>query len=172
MEDKVPEYIGQHDRFSCGPVAIFNAIRWSGLGCIVREYLNIISVRCYCTPPKGTLHVNFDRALRFFSKGRFRVKRRIYPDIDSIEEHLRRPDGAVIINDLRIINNKDKGHYYLITEVSNSGRTFTGINIFKTVISATFRRTTLEHRFEAQRSKDGEVYPTAWFLTISRSKDE
>lgn len=163
----MPRYIGQRDTFRCCPIAIFNALRWSGQ-CIKYEYLKRIVRHCRCTYEDKVFRYNLDRSLIVYGKRRFEVRIRYRPSISSIEEHLRQPECAVIINDLRTENGMEKGHCYLVTKVTDSGKSFTVVNLYKGEAVRMIRRSTFKHSIRPRKHEDGAIYPVAWFLTMNR----
>lgn len=123
----MPRFTKQRDRYSCGPVAILNALRWSGMDAPYKELIDIFQKVCNCEPGRGTNHSDFDRALRFFGTDLFRVRRVQRPCLGKIEQHLR-DDGCVILNYRWTRGGKGYRHFSLVNGVSPSGATFFLVN--------------------------------------------
>ena len=159
-------YTRQYNEYTCGPVAIINALKWSGHKATLKQDLKLFAQECRCEPCNGTSHGNFDRVLRAKSNGRFTVRRRVCPNLADIEQHLLRPKCAVIINFLRVDENEKEldAHYALLTGITESEK-FMQINSFngKTVEMATKQQ--LLRDLEKRKGKNGKIYPRAWFLT-------
>src|SRR3990167_4439791 len=126
----LPRYVRQTDTFTCGPVAILNALKWSGCDCIKSKHLRKIIEHSRCKfKHNGTFSYYLDQSLRHFGKRRFRVRFSFYPSLNSIENHLRKSGGSIIIADLFVKGGRRFGHYSLITNVSKSGKSFTAVNL-------------------------------------------
>lgn len=123
----MPRFTKQRDRYSCGPVAILNALRWCGMDAPYKEVIDILQKVCNCEPGRGTNHPDFDQALRFFGTDLFRVRRVSRPRLAEIEEHLRE-DGCVILNYRWTRGGNWFRHFSLVNGVSPSGRTFYLVN--------------------------------------------
>lgn len=153
----MPRYVRQYDDFSYGPVAIMNAIKWSGRRCVVREDLARLRRATNCKSSDGTGHLDFDGALRKFLPGVL-VRKKPCPPIRQIEEHLR-SGGAVIVQYCYVEEKTgDKCvHVSLFIGVSASGKSFVGVNdkLHKTVIRR--RRSLFLKYFRVK-------YPWVWFL--------
>lgn len=123
----MPRFTKQRDRYSCGPVAILNALRWSGTDAPYEDLIDILQKVCNCEPGRGTNHTDFDAALRFFGTDLFRVRRVHRPCLSTIEEHLQ-ADGAVILNYRWFGNGRHFRHFALACGVSPDGRDFYVVN--------------------------------------------
>jgi hypothetical protein len=159
-------YVRQRDRYSCGPIAIINAIKWAGKSASIWQDFEAVTQDCKCVPPGGTKHADFDHALRKHSRG-FRAKRRIQPSFTSIERYLRMPRSAVIVNYAYDRDGVRGAHYALFIGTSRSGESFVGINIRRKTVFSISRQ---EFMRDLRRRKDGcgRVYPRVWFLTKTR----
>ena len=162
-------YVRQYNDYTCGPVAIINAIKWSGHKATIKQDLKHITNECRCDPRNGTSHGNFDRILRKESKERFRVRRRLFPTLEEIAQHLVRPGHSVIINFLRV----NKGgieidaHYALLVGAMEAVQEFVQINSFEGETVARVNRYQLAEDLRQRKSIRGKVYPRAWFLTLA-----
>lgn len=123
-------YLRQRKSYTCGPIAILNAIRWAG-GVARYDMIEDYIERCRCVPPWGTKHNAFERVLREEGEGLFKVRRVYRPTIPQITAHLLN-DGAVILNYRSGKKGKDRRkemrHYYLLIESSPFGMIFGTVN--------------------------------------------
>lgn len=158
-------YVNQCNDYTCGPIAIVNAIEWSGHSASLEQDVKVITQECRCDPKNGTSHGNFDRVLRMKSRGKFTVRKRMFPGINDIEEHLAQPQCAVIVNFLRV--DKDgvgiDAHYALLVGITECGE-FTQINSFDGQTVKKTQRQELLEDLEIRKSIRGKMYPRAWFL--------
>ncbi len=158
-------YTKQRDKFSCGPVAIMNAVKWTGSECTYAKRIGLFQDLCLCKLSGGTWHRNFDQALRRIAEahGGFDVLRVHRPKLSRIEEHLR-GGGIIILNYLWRRKSGASRHFSILENVSDSGKTFRVINDFKAgpARQTIRRRTFVKYNLRFQRS---DPHYKAWFLT-------
>ena len=159
-------YVRQRDRFRCGPIAILNALKWSGSNATAR-LIPKISQESKCNPNyPGTWKTDLDVTLRTSGQKYFTVRQYGHPSLKKVEECLR-AGGSVIICFL-CPGTQDKygkwgGHYTLLVGVSQSGFSFTAINRVSGDGPRLLRRRSLRNDL-CRRKHDGTWYPTAWYL--------
>lgn len=158
-------YVKQQNKYSCGPIAIINAIKWSGHKFAMKANLRLVIRASGCEKILGCRRSRcFDHALRVFGDKKFKVKLKICPSIRFIENHLRQPGTAIIVNISRFDNHKVlQGHYILITKVSRSGKSFIVINYFTGETRSLIKRSILIN--DCRRRKSVRIHPVVWFLT-------
>lgn len=164
----LPRYYKQRDKFSCGPVAIFNALKWAGAkdGLTAKRALPPLSRLCECSKYNGgTKHTAMDRTLRIAGKRCFDIRRVYTPKLGEIEEHLR-AGGALILNfrwhEMRNGKMVDARHYVLITDISLFGEYFGVVNYSsKRPVYQRIHRDTVKKRLMRFRQTPFK----AWFLT-------
>lgn len=164
----MPRYVKQPDKASCGPIVIMNALKWGGKRYTLKNDFWRLIRKCRCGPDKlGTSPKHLDRCLRDETQGCLEIARRLEPSIREIEEHLCQRNGAVIINYLWICKKTGKrhGHFALFTDVSKTGRMFTGINDKRGITIVSRRRSTLLRHLRLRGLRDEHSYPMVWFLT-------
>jgi len=162
----MPRYTKQRDTFRCGPIAILNSIKWTGIEAPYSQFVPIISRLSRCEPPEGTSHGFFDQALRIVGQKcpkPFQVRRINQPYLFQIEDHLR-ADGAVILNYYWRQEYLDARHFLLITGLSPSGQTLYTVNGHREgrALRAVRRQTFVNHHLRFQRVDESFK---AWFLT-------
>lgn len=174
FEGIMPRYAKQRDKYCCGPVAILNALKWSGQNVAYEKNIRALKALTGQTPKHGTSNTNLYRALRVIGGKIFqsmRIRPRLRPTLPEIEEHVRK-GGAVLLQYNWIDKNGSQspekwnfsGHYILITEVSPSGHRFEVINGYTSTPAARrigrekFKRDMLGF----QRGNPGV---RGWFLT-------
>ncbi len=109
----MPRYVRQRNDYSCGPVALLNALKWAGRKGAYRKDIELLKAECGTTR-KGTPFANMVYAARFH-RGYFSVTSKRNVTIADINAHLRR-GGAVILGSVSTILDPDAYHYFLITE--------------------------------------------------------
>ena len=160
---RAKKYIVQPDKYSCGPVAIFNALRWAGNKIHVSELKRIKEdAKCVSSgktkDKAGTMHNDFDRVIRKEGEGIFTVKRIYRPKISEMEEHIRN-GGAIAMT----YKHSRGRHFMLLTNVSKSGQTFEIINDqIKPPAARQMKRKTL---FNTIFEYKNDHKRKAWFLT-------
>ena len=111
-------YCKQKDLYSCGPVAILNALKWGGAKATYSKHINFLAQECR-TSKDGTEDKHFDRALRRNGKKWFTVLKPKYFDLQLITDHLY-SDGAIIIAHLEL-NPPHDWHYSFWFGANNIG---------------------------------------------------
>lgn len=81
------KFYKQRDGYSCGPVAILNALVWGGALVTYSSHFKKISKKCKTTT-EGTDSLDFERALRFYGKNLFTVRRRVNIEVDELIDHI------------------------------------------------------------------------------------
>lgn len=167
-----PRYYKQRDQFRCGPVAVFNALKWTGgfAGLTAKKAMPRLDALCECIWPRGTLHGPMDSTLRIAGRGFFDVRRVYTPKLKEIEDQIK-AGGAAIINfrwrDVRDGKLVDARHYVLVTDMSTSGEYFWVVNshpkrpVYHRIHRDAFKKRILRFRQPPYK---------AWFLT--RTSDE
>lgn len=110
----MPRYIRQRDNYSCGPVALLNALKWAG-ATKGTSYKTMPAWRdvCRTTKLRGTSFIDLFRAARtlpLLGARKARPKVRLV-DIDAHLKH----GGAVILGSVSELMG-DSLHWFLITE--------------------------------------------------------
>lgn len=127
-------YVKQRDKYSCGPAAIMNVLKWAGVKFSYREKIEVLQEVCGCKPGRGTMHQNFDQALRWAVwevEDALRIRRVRRPKLCQIEKHLKM-GGAVVLNYAWERDGEGSRHYALLIKVSPSGKSFWTVNDYST----------------------------------------
>lgn len=163
-------YCKQRDNFSCGPVAILNALIWSGIK-LSYKYTKGIGYMCNCEPIQGTHPILFGQTLQKFEKdfGLFKVKKVYRPKLKQIEKHLKR--GEIVIINYKIGINKRNGqwrHYTLVEGINKNGTKFNVVNAFGK--GPAFQKVSRnQFKYEFLRYKKPLSTFQVWFLTKDRT---
>jgi len=159
-------YTRQRDSFTCGPVAVLNAVRWSGGKARYEDKFDNYVGRCRCVPPWGTKHGAFDRVLRVEGDGLYKVRRVYRPTIAQITSHLLN-GGAVILNYRTGKKHKDprkeRRHFYMLTESSPFGLVFGAVN--RNYNTPAFSEISFLDLQEDCKHRRSDRAFKAWFLT-------
>ncbi len=162
----MPRYVRQYDKFSCGPIAIINAIKWGGGHATLRQDRKRLMEKCNCSMEDGSHFRYFNRALREeCAKLSVEVKCYFRVNIGGIERHLR-SGGAIIITYCWFEHEslKWEGHYFLLTAASKSGKSFLGINPECGQTFSWCRRQKIIDHLNHKYKKNTEYSPAVWFL--------
>jgi hypothetical protein len=159
-------YIKQPDKFSCGPTAILNAMKWAGIDANGRDHIPYLQFACRTydledMEGQGTFNHDFDRVLRYVGKGSFAVKRKKNPTLSEMRRHLKA--GHAIALAYHWEDGGQSGeHFCFIAGLWNG--LFICINDHTELSGPTIRL----RRPETVRKwlKKYEDCPTAWFLMI------
>lgn len=166
MKHVKSRYSKQYNNFSCGPVAILNALKWAKRGYSVKKDLKRISKRCNLKND-GSFVRDFHNALKKESKGIFLYKRYTKFTANKMIEHLL--DGGAILLNYRFVY-KDEGqeirHYTFIPGIKRNR--FIAIN--NTIVGKKIKTFgTISYEKMKKMIKSYRRYklpfPTAWFLT-------
>lgn len=107
-------WVRQDNSYTCGPVALANALKWSGESFSYKkrraEFIKL--TKC---DKDGTHDDAFESALRHLGGKRMSVRRRVRPGIDEIERWLCR--GGAIVGTMNFL---DTPHFALIVDVIGS----------------------------------------------------
>lgn len=108
----MPRYVRQRNNYSCGPVALLNALKWAGRKC---SYKDLCAIQAQCrTTKQGTPFLDMVYAARLY-KGDFSVVARHHVTLAKIDAHLKN-GGIVILGSVSTLRSADNYHYFLITE--------------------------------------------------------
>ena len=154
----MPRFIKQRDEYSCGPVAIVNALKWAGIKATyahVKKYKRI----CKTEEDMGTTLFAIHETLAATKV--FKIVRLYNPPIKRIDEHID-GGGAVLFGSTKIKTEESyEGHYALI--VSRSQKRYGVCNLeppgksYKTCCRKRFIKKFMK-RFEGDK-------PVVWLLT-------
>lgn len=147
-------YIKQRDEFSCGPVAIINALKWAGHD-YTYQALPTIRRLCRCKD-EGTHSENLTRGLEKLKKRnklKFKYNDLEYPTLLKIDKHLKK--GSLIF--LYRENNQDIGHYIFIN--SKKENWYSVVNYSKKTKGKMHRKTLM--RLVKNRFFD---MPSVWYI--------
>ena len=168
-----PRYVRQNDHFSCGPVAIANAMKWAGLKFSYAKSRERFLKACNCQNPVGTTTRNFERALRELTDGLIEVKRRYGASTEDIKNHIK-DGGSVVVCGKRVWDFQLGSHYFncvdydgnkfLVTNETPSG-SVNGEEIYSWLW---LTKKQFEKKIDSGDISDElyrTKYPKAWFLT-------
>ena len=162
-----PRYIKQRDKSSCGPIAVINALKWSGHRVTElnsKKEIKIISRCAKFNPhnPKGLIGVppdKLDQVMREFTN--LNVGKRISTvKLKQIDQALDN-GNAVILRYFWERGNRSGGHYILC--VNKSDKTYTVVNDGRKVKTVMKRnRKTMERMLTTKLDGEG---PVAWIIS-------
>ena len=123
-------YTKQRDEFSCGPIAILNALIWAGADAAHDKCYAWLRELCDCTPPNGTQYAPFERALKSAGQEIFQVRKIMRPSMSTIDDHLQ-SGQALVLNYLWKTPTELQRHYVLMVGTSESGGSYYTVNNFR-----------------------------------------
>ena len=103
----MPRYCKQQDQFSCGPVALLNAMKWAGKRVSYGD-LPALRLACKCVPSTGTVASNLARASRQLIDSHT-IKHIHRPSLKLLNNHLE--IGSFILNYGFLYHGEPHGHY-------------------------------------------------------------
>jgi hypothetical protein len=104
--------VKQTDQFRCGPVAILNAIKWSGGQATKKKDLPRITSECCCTYPRGTPPTNLMAAIKKY-RHHFKATIQYDPPKRKFDRHLENGNAAILDYFSRW-DGEYCGHYILV----------------------------------------------------------
>lgn len=158
----MPRYVRQRDRWSCGPIAVLNALRWVGLDLPYSFAMNELWRDLHVRPPKGTCYYDVDDYLKAAAKisGLFKVQEFFpSPPTSRLIEHLQ-AGGAIIFRYRWKYRGKVGYHLEFLADCSPSGRRILAINARKRKTKSWFNL----HQFKACEFSSPSS-TVAWLLT-------
>jgi len=121
----MPRYAKQLDRYSCGPTAIANMLKWGGVRLNYKRDRKRLIADCGSSFLRGTSSKMFNSVLRFYGNMLgVSVRRKYRPKLADIDRHLSQ-GGIVIVN----YEHRKGRHYAVITE--GDGRTYNTVNAYR-----------------------------------------
>jgi hypothetical protein len=142
-----------------------NVLKWSGeqfsYSKTIKGFQNLCLCHCRWW---GTTPKRFDQAIKTTAKGigGFKVRRIKRPKLKQIDNHLR--EGGVIVLIYKWRGKSGDGwHYLLLTDISDSGKSFTMVNAGRNFPTSrrTMRSTFRKHYLRFQRV---DRHFEAWFI--------
>lgn len=109
-------FLRQRDQYSCGPIAILNALKWAGLQLTYKDNFKQIKKLCKTTASWGTTPENITNVLSKYTEHlNFEIKALI--TLKDIERHLKK--GGAVILEYWFKENLDiyDGHYVFIFQI-------------------------------------------------------
>lgn len=160
-------YVKQRDKYSCGPVAVMNVLKWVGVEFNYQERIDVMRRVCECRPPNGTKHAAFDRALRITAEllpVDLRVRLVYKPKLGQIEEHLR-AGGIIVLNYRWRRGGEGARHFMLVTKISDTGRSFLVVNDHRSGRAARRITRTKFKNWNLRYQRTDQSYK-AWFIHV------
>jgi len=164
-------YARQTDDYSCGPTAIINALKWSGFD-MTLQLLPFFQHSCRTIDPvyfddwdkNGTFDSDFDRVLRWSSRGKIKVRKKNCPLIEEIKEHLK-DGGALCLSYYWRVKKENIGHFIFIEKLED-GYFFIINDHDNNKETVKRRREKTIKKWLSNRYSGGSI---AWFLTKTDS---
>lgn len=154
-------YARQPYKYSCGPTAIINAVKWAGYSYSLRDNHTFVARACNSSYEFGTEELELERVLRRLTRGFMRIRKRCRPTADELMSHVIKQDCAAIILYYRSDDPDGDAHYTLMTDVG-AGH----VTLVNDVINKTLTRCPKWHLDEKllKSREDKECFPQAWLL--------
>lgn len=102
-------YLKQRDQYSCGPVAIANAMKWAGSKESASKIRKRFIQECKCSPKHNGCYTD-DLEEALCEADLLEFERINWPGLDDLDKHL---DGGGVV--LLRIRHEHGGHYFLCT---------------------------------------------------------
>ncbi len=160
-------YATQLDPYSCGPIAIYNALVALGEP---RKSIRLIRKDCDPHPDYGTLYTNFNQALRDHLPPNVECEYIKHPDYRQIRDHIQR-GGVAIICEHWQDDHGDGEHYYIILGVQGNKFIIANRGDSQPLTLRGLRESLVKHRLDDfplncqhETAEDDLNYPTSWLL--------
>lgn len=92
-----PRYAAQIRESDCGPIALFNLLKWLGMRVTLREHHSYLCWLCNLADGFGSSDVDISRALSHLKKNNFKFKYNKKPKIKELVSHLVTGGAAIIV---------------------------------------------------------------------------
>ena len=128
----MPRFLHQRQKYTCGPVAILNALKFFGRRVTEKNLPKIVKIT-KCDPYAGTLPSGLEKGLRAVKKGLFKLKK-AKPSYSKLLTHLDILNPAILIypaqdnNFHAVLLFQKKGQKYIIND--KDGKTVQVISDF------------------------------------------
>lgn len=155
----MPRYMRQRNRFSCGPIAILNSLKWAGQKVTYEGWYRNLKRACGCNRIFGTNQKIFDKNLRYLGSHLFTIRKRNRPKLSEIEKHVTN-GGAVLLSYYWNNNGYSGRHFALI--VDYDGKYFTVVNDSRVETVMKISRKGFKRR--CLRFQRTNRYLRGWFL--------
>lgn len=109
-------WIAQRNKYSCGPIAILNVMKWAGLQVNYKKDYKFLSQKCRCTKD-GTHQYSFQKCLDNIKNTS--VLQKNLPTIASIEESIESKSIVVMKSSYLLRPKKVEGHFFIISEMTD-----------------------------------------------------
>ena len=166
MDKRKSRYSKQYNYFSCGPIALLNALKWAGCNYSLKNDLKRIKKLCKLDND-GVLVSDFHSALKKESKNILKYKRYIKFSINNMISHLNN-GGSIILNYRFVFEDygEEIRHFTLITSIRRNKFIAINNNIVNNKIktTGTISYDKMKEMIKSYR-KYKLPFPTAWFLT-------
>lgn len=135
-------FLKQKDRFRCGPVALVNALKWSGKKSTSKDLIKI-SHLLKTKPKTGTYIHNIEKVVdKFFKNSMLEA-----PCLRTLDNHLA-ANGAILFSYAH--PEKRKGHIFLI--IKNTDKTYLAVNFSNKKTISIVCKTTIKSMVDKYRS--------------------
>jgi hypothetical protein len=180
----MPRYVKQRDLYSCGPIAVANALKWAGKDISYKKHHKGFKRLCGAHNIKGVRPRNLEKALKVAGKGLFSITPVCKPKLEEIDKHLS-GNGCIVLSyawtERKVEENVTivyvNGHYINILDKTSNGILYKVTNDgcydpvkreFEISSKGTITRTELKSKLKRhlfQEKDEYEDYPLSWFLT-------
>lgn len=150
-------YVGQHDTYSCGPIAVLNALKWSGMQVTRKSHMKRVNRLCNAGIA-GVLDRDITKALSNYRRLKFRVRR--YVIMRQLDAHLRRGGSAIIAYEFRLGKDDEFGHYIFVP-----GKRDEDFVVVNDSFADTLAYCTREEMVDLLRYRGFPGSPCAWLIS-------
>jgi hypothetical protein len=157
-------YLRQRDTYSCGPIAILNALKWAGASKTGKS-IRTLRKDAKCNYPDGTYSVDFNRALRKKGK-RFFSTKWVASSLTKVVAQLRAGNAVLLsftLSDWYRLDGDRAAHYALLLPTSKNEKKFRVVNLWRSETVCVIQRRKLREMLKRRKSGSG-WYPRVWYL--------
>jgi hypothetical protein len=171
-------YVKQKNDYSCGILAVINALKWAGYSYTYDQLYAILKDLLKTDKESGTVDTNLHKVLKLFSSGRFNVTYKKSISYKYLNSMIEQGNAAILLTCLYNHHNEAL-HYYLI--IGKDGDKFVTVNLFSdTNVKVSINKKDIKLFLSKSRLKryikDNNIekeyveqwfkhYPQAWILT-------
>lgn len=152
----------QRNTYSCGPVAIINALKWAGRNITYIKHFKKIKKLCYTTSEYGTTPDGITNALEHYKKY-ISFERKELITLREIDQHLSEGGALILEYWFKECGNNYDGHYSFIFRMNE--KDFIAVNNMNEITVKKCNRVSLRNILSCKKYRHTGS-PSAWLIDI------
>lgn len=171
----MPRYVKQRNTYSCGVIAVINALKWAGYNFTYDQLYNVLSEVLQTNSEIGTEEKYLDKVLKLFGSKVFSVTHVKSINFKQLNKEIEEGHAVILLTHT---DDHDKDmHYFLV--IGKQDKKFIAINLFTNESESLITEKQLRFYLDRKKlkniissndmdlkkaRKDFKYYPQAWIL--------